>query len=57
MDSSLSKVPPVKPSPLPEIIGTLRPQAANAGANTWKENNGKTGWIKNRLTKKTVPTK
>ena len=32
--SSLSKVPPVWPSPLPEIIGTFRPHAAKAGAST-----------------------
>ena len=30
--SSLSKVPPVCPNPRPEIIGTLSPQAARAGA-------------------------
>merc|ERR1711976_1061704 len=30
--SSLSRVPPVIPRPRPEIIGTLRPHAARAGA-------------------------
>ena len=33
MDSSLSSVPPVWPSPLPEIIGTAAPQAATIGAS------------------------
>merc|ERR1719481_1004079 len=32
MLSSLSRVPPVIPSPLPDIIGTFSPQAARAGA-------------------------
>ena len=32
--SNLSSVPPVWPKPLPEIIGTLSPQAASAGART-----------------------
>jgi hypothetical protein len=32
MVSSLSSVPPVKPSPRPETIGTFNPQAAKAGA-------------------------
>ena len=32
IDSSLSRVPPVCPSPLPEIIGTLTPAAAAIGA-------------------------
>lgn len=36
IDSSLSRVPPVKLSPRPETIGTLSPQAARAGANTYK---------------------
>ena len=35
MDSSLSKVPPVNPSPLPETIGTFNPHAAKAGARTY----------------------
>ncbi len=34
IDSSLSKVPPVCPNPLPEIMGTLQPQAATIGART-----------------------
>ena len=33
IDSSLSSVPPVAPSPRPEIIGTCSPQAAKAGAS------------------------
>ncbi len=33
MDSSLSSVPPEKPSPRPLIIGTGTPQAATRGAN------------------------
>merc|ERR1719481_235824 len=32
MLSSLSRVPPVMPSPRPDIIGTFSPQAARAGA-------------------------
>ncbi len=32
MLSSLSSVPPVGPSPRPEIIGTFTPQAATSGA-------------------------
>ena len=32
MDSSLSRVPPECPSPLPEIIGTGTPAAAQTGA-------------------------
>lgn len=32
MLSNLSRVPPVKPNPLPDIIGTLKPNAAKAGA-------------------------
>src|SRR3954447_5552069 len=32
MESSLSSVPPVWPSPRPEIIGTAAPQAASTGA-------------------------
>ena len=32
MASSLSSVPPVWPSPLPDTMGTLKPQAASAGA-------------------------
>ena len=31
MDSNLSKVPPVKPSPLPDLFATLRPKAAILG--------------------------
>ena len=34
MLSSLSSVPPVMPSPRPEIIGTFSPHAARAGAST-----------------------
>ncbi len=33
MESSLSSVPPVWPSPRPEIIGTTPPQAATIGAS------------------------
>ena len=33
MAESLSSVPPVWPSPRPEIIGTKRPQAATIGAS------------------------
>ena len=33
MASSLSSVPPVWPSPRPEIIGTFTPQAAASGAS------------------------
>ena len=33
MDSSLSSVPPVCPSPRPDIIGTSAPQAAASGAS------------------------
>ena len=36
IDSSLSKVPPVKLNPLPDIMGTFSPHAANAGARTYK---------------------
>lgn len=35
MASSLSRVPPVKLNPLPETMGTFKPQAAKAGANTY----------------------
>ena len=34
MDSSLSSVPPVCPSPRPDIFGTTTPQAAATGAST-----------------------
>ncbi len=34
MASSLSSVPPVWPSPRPDIIGTSTPQAAASGAST-----------------------
>ncbi len=34
MDSSLSSVPPVWPSPRPDIIGTGIPHAAASGAST-----------------------
>ena len=34
IDSSLSKVPPVWPKPLPEIIGTQTPTDARSGART-----------------------
>src|SRR5213596_2506569 len=34
MASSLSRVPPVWPSPRPEIIGTAPPQAATIGASS-----------------------
>ncbi len=34
IDSSLSSVPPVRPSPRPLIIGTSTPQAAKSGART-----------------------
>ena len=34
IDSNLSSVPPVAPSPRPEIIGTFSPQQANSGAMT-----------------------
>src|SRR5258708_2337057 len=34
MESSLSSVPPVWPSPRPEIIGTMPPQAATTRAST-----------------------
>jgi len=37
MASSLSSVPPVKLNPRPDTIGTFNPQAAKAGASTWKE--------------------
>ncbi len=33
IDSSLSSVPPVCPSPRPDIIGTATPQAATIGAS------------------------
>jgi hypothetical protein len=33
IDSSLSSVPPVWPSPRPDTIGTAAPQAATAGAS------------------------
>ena len=33
IESNLSRVPPVWPKPLPEIIGTYSPQAASIGAN------------------------
>ena len=32
IDSSLSSVPPVKPSPRPDILATFAPQAAHSGA-------------------------
>lgn len=38
MASSLSSVPPVKLNPRPDTIGTFNPQAAKAGASTWKKN-------------------
>ncbi len=34
MDSSLSSVPPVWPSPRPDIIGTATPQLATIGASS-----------------------
>ena len=34
IDSSLSMVPPVCPSPLPDILATGTPQAATSGAKT-----------------------
>ena len=34
IDSSLSSVPPVCPSPRPDIIGTYAPHAAASGAST-----------------------
>lgn len=37
MASSLSSVPPVKLNPRPDTIGTFNPQAAKAGASTWKK--------------------
>ena len=33
-DSSLSSVPPVKPSPRPDILATFTPQAATRGTRT-----------------------